>query len=98
MSDSARTFHVSPEQAQKTLSAALRGWLEALTWGEARNLLKTRRILVNGNLCQDAGRRLKTTDVVKVLPHSTAPLPKADDIRIRYLDPHLVIVRDRQRP
>ena len=47
---------------------------------------------MNGNLCLDEGRRLKSGDVVKVLPHSVAPPPREDDVKIRYLDAQIAIV------
>ena len=87
-----RLYRVLPAQINQTLSAAMRTWLADASWGAVRNLLKTRRVLVNGNLCLDAGRRLKLTDVIKVLEHPAAPLAREDDVLIRYLDQHLVVV------
>jgi 23S rRNA pseudouridine1911/1915/1917 synthase len=88
-----RTFHVRHEQVGATLAAALRGWIgEEASWSEVRRLIKTRHVLVNGNLCLDIGRRLKGTDVVKLLAHPAAPLPREDDVKIRYLDTHIVVV------
>jgi 23S rRNA pseudouridine1911/1915/1917 synthase len=49
-------------------------------------------VLVNGNLCVDAGRRLKNGEVVKVLSHPLTPVPRDKDVRIQYLDAHLVVV------
>ncbi len=92
MDDEARLFRVLPRQVDQTLASALRQWLPDRSWGEVRKLLRTRRVTVNGNLCLDAARRLRLTDVVKLLPHSTAPIPSSTDVRIRYLDKHLVVV------
>lgn len=88
----AKTFHVPPEGKRQTLSAALRGWLPGESWTKVKKLIAARHVQINGNLCVDEGRRLKGGDVVKVLPHPLAPPPKQDDVKIRYLDPHLVIV------
>ena len=85
-------FRVLPRQVDQTISAALREWLPGKSWSEVRQLLKTRRVTVNGNLCVDAGRRLRLTDIVKLLPHSVAPPPDELDIRIVYLDKHVVVV------
>lgn len=85
-------FHVAAEQAGSTICAALRGWLPGKSWNEVRGLLRSRHIQVNGNLCLDEGRRLKLDEVVKVLAHPAAAPPREEDVRIRYVDPHLVIV------
>jgi 23S rRNA pseudouridine1911/1915/1917 synthase len=85
-------FRVLPRQTELTLSAALREWLPDKTWSQIRKLLRARQVMVSGNLCTDAGRRLKIQDVVKVLPQSAAPLPREHDIRIEYLDTHVVVV------
>ena len=85
-------FHVLPKQENQTVAAALREWLPGKSWGQIRRLMKGRQVMVSGNLCVDAGRRLKLQDVVKVLPQPAAPPPRADDIKIRYLDEQVVVV------
>jgi 23S rRNA pseudouridine1911/1915/1917 synthase len=49
-------------------------------------------VLANGNLTLDESRRLAEGEVVKVLAHSAPKPPQDDDVRLRYLDQHLVIV------
>jgi len=87
-----KLLRVLPRQVDQTVSAALREWLPGQPWSEVRRLLKSRRVTINGNLCVDAGRRLRLTDVVKLLSHSAAPPPDELDIRIVYLDKHVVVV------
>jgi 23S rRNA pseudouridine1911/1915/1917 synthase len=88
-----RIFHVSAEEAEQTLSAQLRRWLPGQPpWSEVRRLILSRHVQVNGNLCLDAGRRLKPRDVVHVLEHPGAPPAREDDVRIRFLDAHLVVI------
>ena len=87
-----RTFHVAADSANRTLAAMLRAVMADTAWSRIEGLIRTRRVTVNGNLCLDAARRLKALDVVKVLPHPTAPLPRAEDVRVRFLDKHLVVV------
>jgi len=87
-----KLLRVLPRQVDQTVSAALREWLPGQPWSEVRRLLKSRRVTINGNLCVDAGRRLRLTDVVKLLSHSLAPPPDELDIRIVYLDKHVVVV------
>jgi 23S rRNA pseudouridine1911/1915/1917 synthase len=86
------TFHATAEHAQKTLADALRAWLADRSWSEVKRLIAARQVMVDGNLCLDAGRRLRGTEVVKVLAHPTAPVPKDDDVQVRYLDAHVVVV------
>ena len=87
-----KLFRVLPRQVDETISAALREWLPGQSWSEVRRLLKSRRVTINGNLCVDAGRRLRLTDVVKLQSHSLAPPPDELDIRVVYLDKHVVVV------
>lgn len=86
-----RVFHVDEATAKQTLVAALHTWL-AVSWGQARRLIDTRHIHMNGNLCVDAGRRLSAGEVVHVFPHSLAPVPKEIDVKIRFIDEHVVVV------
>ena len=91
--DRASLYRVLPKQVNGTLFAALREWLPGIpSWGQLRGLVKTRRVLMNGNVCLDGARRLKLTDVVRVLEHPAAPPAREDDVNVRYLDAHLVIV------
>ncbi|MEX2138116.1 MAG: RluA family pseudouridine synthase [Pirellulales bacterium] len=85
-------FHVSPELAGRTVAAGLREWLGDQSWSDIGRLIRTRRIQLNGNLCLDEGRRLAEGDVVKLLAQSAAKPPSERDVRLQYLDAHLVVV------
>lgn len=85
-------FHVASENAGETVTAALRQWMPAKSWGDVRQLVRSRRVTVNGNVCLDEARRLKQNEVVKVLAQSAPPLPKAEHVRIVYVDEHVVVV------
>jgi 23S rRNA pseudouridine1911/1915/1917 synthase len=74
------------------VAAALRAWLPGRAWSELRRLVRSRRVQVNGNLCMDEGRRLAEEDVVKVLSQSAPKPPSEQDVRLQYLDAHLVVV------
>ncbi|MGW8255854.1 MAG: RluA family pseudouridine synthase [Thermoguttaceae bacterium] len=87
-----KIFRVPPRQVGQTIGAALREWLPGESWSQVRKLLKSRRVMLNGNLCVDDGRRLKLQDVVKILPRPMAAPPNEKDIRILYLDKHLVVI------
>ncbi len=90
--DSAVVFHASPEVAGQTVSAALRTWLPERSWSQVRQLVRSRRVTVNGNVCVDEGRRLAETDVVKLLEQSAPRPPDDHDVRLQYLDQHVVVV------
>jgi 23S rRNA pseudouridine1911/1915/1917 synthase len=87
-----QVFHVSPTSTGETVVSALRAWLPGRSWSDLRRLLRSRRVQVNGNLCVDEGRRLVDQDVVKVLSQSAPRPPSEQDVRLQYLDAHLVVV------
>ncbi|HUY33926.1 MAG TPA: RluA family pseudouridine synthase [Pirellulales bacterium] len=87
-----QTFRVAAEQAQRTLASLLREWLPGKAWSEVRRLIRKRHVLVSGNLCLDAGRRLRGDEIVKLLEFPAAPPAREDDVRIRFLDGDLVVV------
>ena len=87
-----QVFHVRQAQSGRTLVAALREWLPDCSWNAAKQLLGTRRVSVNGAMCLDEGRRIKTGDVVHVFEHARTPQPTAGDVEILYCDPHVVVV------
>ena len=90
--DGSQVFHVAADESQTTLAALLRRRLPELSWNQARKLIHGRRVQIHGNLCVDEGRRLKEGEVVKVLPQAQALPPRDDDVRIRYVDAHVVVV------
>lgn len=90
--DAVQVVRVLPVQVDRTLAAIVKQALADLSWADVRKLIRGRRVTVNGNVCLDAGRRMKLTDVIKVHPHPTAAPPREDDVLIRYLDAHVVIV------
>ena len=85
-----RKFTVT-EQTEGAVLAALRKHEPQLTWSAARALLAARRLGVNGILVIDEGRRIRTGDVLEVRDSAFAPPPKDDDVRILFLDEHVVV-------
>jgi 23S rRNA pseudouridine1911/1915/1917 synthase len=83
---------VDDSLAGKTVLATLRHWQPGLSWSEARRLLAARQIAVNGTLCQDEARRLRTNDVVEVAGRALPLATRRDDICLRFRDEHLVVV------
>lgn len=93
-----QVYHLLPRHVGQTLAAVLRDFQPSaveskrLSWEQIRQLIHTRRVQVNGNTCVDDARRLKLTDVLKVLSRPAAPAPGVDDIRIVYIDRDVVVV------
>ncbi len=90
MSD--RRIKIDEELNGHSLASALKARLRGQSWGTVKKLIANRHVHVNGNLCVDEGRRLRTSDVVHVFEHPRAAVVTADQIRILYRDPHLLIV------
>jgi 23S rRNA pseudouridine1911/1915/1917 synthase len=85
-------FPVTPEHAEKTLAALLRALFPGQSWTEVRRLIETRRAKINGELCLDPARRVHEGEVVEVLPRPAAKPKHPEQITIRHLDEHLVVV------
>lgn len=85
-----RTIHVRDDVGGQPLEAGLRKWLGSA--GAQGDLVRARRVTLNGNLCTDAGRPLRSGDVVKILEHPQSEPPKASDVTVRYVDDHLLVV------
>ena len=86
-----RVFHATAAQAGQTLAAALRDWL-GVSWTQARKQIAARCVQIHGNLALDPTRRLAAGDVVHLLDQPLPPPPREADLRIRFIDPHVVVV------
>ena len=92
--------HVTAADRGQTLAAFLRAKLGAgkpssTSWSQVQKLVRSRHVMIHGNICTDTARRLKDGEVVKVLAAAAAAPPKADDVRVVHLD-ELVVVVDKQ--
>jgi len=85
-------FSVPTEHAEKTLAALLRALLPGQSWGDVRRLIETRRAKINGELCLDPARRVHEGEVVEVLPRPAAKPQQPEQVTIRHLDEHIVVV------
>jgi 23S rRNA pseudouridine1911/1915/1917 synthase len=92
MAAAARTFHVRPVLDGQSLASALKRLLPRQSWSEIKRLIASRHVQVNGNVSVDEGRRLKAGDVVKVFEAPRAAPPTEQDVRVRFMDEHLVVV------
>jgi 23S rRNA pseudouridine1911/1915/1917 synthase len=98
--DPFRTFHLAAEHDGQTLAAAMKRLLtptrsvsEGLSWSQVRKLIAGRRVQVNGNLCLDEERKVKAGDVVRLWNRALAAPPDADDVKLVYVDEHLVVIQ-----
>src|SRR2546421_8595862 len=91
------SFSVSADGAHQTLAALLRQWLPGRSWSQVRKLVAGRRVKINGELWLDDARRLKEGDAVDILARPQRQLPLVDNIPIRYLDTHVVVVEKPSR-
>jgi len=85
-------YHAGDPMAGSKLIAALRRWRPGASWSQVKRWIQNRHVQINGNLCTDETRPLKAGDVVKVWKEPRAAPARADDVRIQYLDAHLVVV------
>ncbi len=85
-------YHIGPEQNGLALAAALKAIAKDCSWGQAKKWLLNRHVQVNGNLCLDDARRVKTKDVVKVWHQPLAKPIESADLRLAYWDEHLLVV------
>jgi 23S rRNA pseudouridine1911/1915/1917 synthase len=83
---------VTAEHAEKTLAALLRALLPGQSWADVRRLIETRRAKVNGDICLDPARRVHEGEVVEVLPRPAAKPKQPEQVTIRHLDEHVVVV------
>lgn len=86
-------FHLTKEHDRLSLGQALKRLLPEQSWSQVRKLIAARRVQVNGNLCLDEVRRVRGGDVLKLFDKPLAPPASDKDIKIVYLDEHLVVVQ-----
>lgn len=84
--------HVTAADRGQTLAAFLREKLGGMPWGRVQKMVRSRHVMIHGNICTDIGRRLKEGEVVKVLAAAAPPPPQADDVRVAYVDDQVVVV------
>jgi 23S rRNA pseudouridine1911/1915/1917 synthase len=89
-------FTVSTSEDGHTVAKVLRSRLHEAqpSWADVRKLIEARRVTVGDAVCTDPARRLKEGERVELLA-KPIPTPRgatADDLVIRHLDEHLVVV------
>jgi 23S rRNA pseudouridine1911/1915/1917 synthase len=86
------TFTVDATLAGKTLAATLRAHLPDHSWNQVHRLVEKRRIRVAGELWTDPARRMKEGDTIEVLPQSLSAPRQPEQVKIRFLDAHVIVV------
>jgi 23S rRNA pseudouridine1911/1915/1917 synthase len=84
--------HVTAVERGQTLAAFLRVKIPGAAWSQVQKLVRSRHVMIHGNVCTDEARRLKDGEVVKVLAAAAAAPPQAGDVRIVHLDDEVVVV------
>lgn len=87
-----QTFHLASDYRNSALPTALRDLLPELSWSQVKGLIRQRRVQINGNLCLDEGRTVKAGDVIRVSDQPLAAPVTAKDVRIVYIDEHVVVI------
>ena len=85
-------FTVPSEPAFPTLAAFLRTFDPAMTWSQARGHVYGRRVKVNGTLCLDDSRRLRTGDSVALLGNSAPPPPGLGSVKVVREDAAFLVI------
>ena len=85
------TFAVD-DGTPKILVSALKSWHPELSWSKVRKLLSSRRVMIGEALCIDEARKLRVGESVVVFSESRPAPPKADQVKIRFVDRHVVVV------
>lgn len=87
-----QNYHVASEHDGWALIAILRQVRPGESWSQARRLIHNRHVQINGNLSTDEARKLKAGDVIKVWKEPRAAPSRPEDVKIRFLDTHVVVV------
>lgn len=86
------SWTIDSSLANATLAAVLRQRKPGLSWADARQLVVARHVQVNGNLCLDPARRLKSGESVRLWSFPQTKPPDEDDVRLVYVDESVVVV------
>jgi 23S rRNA pseudouridine1911/1915/1917 synthase len=85
-------FPIPDDQAGITLAALLRQRLPELSWNQARRLVETWHVKLDGEICLDPARRLRAGVVVELLGKPAPRLQQHELLNLRHLDEHVVVV------
>src|SRR4051812_17069378 len=84
-------FQIDAALGGRALASGLKRLLAERSWSQVKRLIATRHVNVNAALCVDPSLMLREGDHIEVLARSRPKPPGERDVRIVYLDEHLVI-------
>jgi 23S rRNA pseudouridine1911/1915/1917 synthase len=85
-------LHVTDTHAGQTLSTFLRHAHSEWSWSQVRRAIEQRRVQINGNLCVQVDRLLKSGEVVRIGEHALAAPITSEQVKLVYVDDQLVII------
>ncbi|MCA9681368.1 MAG: RluA family pseudouridine synthase [Myxococcales bacterium] len=94
MSDEPRSGVVDEEEDGATVAAVVRGLFEGMPWSRARELVRTGRVKVEGEICFEPADRVAAGELIEVNPtgrrRKVLPMAREDLIHV---DHEVVVVR-----
>lgn len=85
------SFVIPDEASGQTILAVLRAVRPGESWSKLRDQLHRAFVTLNGVVCVDESRRVASGDVL-TLSESPRKLPQPSEVRIQYVDAHIVVV------
>ena len=83
---------VSPENEGATLATIVRNLKPELSWSRIKKLIAQGHIKISNDVCLDPARRVRTAEDVELLVKPDGKASDKQEITIRFLDEHLVVV------
>ncbi len=83
---------INEEHSGKTVLAVLRSMRPGESWSQLRTQIQRALVSVNEIVCIDEARRVIVGDVIAIGERPLAAPPKAADVKIQYVDSHVVVV------
>lgn len=83
---------VSPENEGATLATIVRNLMPDLSWSRIKKLIGQGHIKISNDVCLDPARRVRTAEDVELLVKPDGKASDKQEITIRFLDEHLVVV------
>ena len=83
---------VLPENEGATLATIVRNLMPDLSWSRIKKLIGQGHIKISNDVCLDPARRVRTAEDVELLVKPDGKASDKQEITIRFLDEHLVVV------
>ena len=83
---------VLPENEGATLATIVRNLKPELSWSRIKKLIAQGHIKISNDVCLDPARRVRTSEDVELLVKPDGKASDKQEITIRFLDEHLVVV------